>query len=101
MVADNETTYKHPFNKLEDLAASWNLDVYSDDFAKELDNRKIWPSMRDKFHYPKIKDLPYVDLSLVDNPDDDCVYFEGNSLGLQPKAAKDYIGVELDKWAKM
>ena len=101
MVADNETTYKHPFNKLEDLAAKWKLDVYSEDFAKELDNRNIWPSMREEFHYPKIKDLPNVDISLVDNPDEDCIYFEGNSLGLQPKASKTYVQNELDKWAKM
>lgn len=39
------------------------------------------------------------DLSLVDGSED-CVYFVGNSLGLQPKNAKKYIDEELEKWAK-
>ena len=30
----------------------------------------------------------------------DCLYFVGNSLGLQPKCANELIQVEMDKWAK-
>ena len=97
----NEENNAHPFEKLVNLAAEWKMDVYSVEFANELDKRKVWPCLRDRFHYPKIKTLPNVDLSLVANPDDDCLYFEGNSLGLQPKSARDYINVELEKWANM
>ena len=28
------------------------------------------------------------------------VYMTGNSLGLQPKSAKEYINCEMDKWAR-
>ena len=47
------------------------------------------------FHY-----MFPVDLSLVDG-NDRCVYFCGNSLGLQPKETKTLVNQELDKWAKM
>lgn len=39
------------------------------------------------------------DLTLV-NGSEDCIYFVGNSLGLQPKNTKKYIDEELEKWAK-
>lgn len=98
---DEKANHEHPFEKLKSFADACNLDVYSEAFAQELDKRKMWPCLRDKFFYPKIKELPYIDLSLVANPDDECIYFVGNSLGLQPKCVRDYINVELDKWAKM
>ena len=28
------------------------------------------------------------------------VYMTGNSLGLQPKSAKEYVNREMDKWAR-
>ena len=31
---------------------------------------------------------------------DDCLYFTGNSLGLQAKGARDLVVANLDKWAK-
>ena len=30
----------------------------------------------------------------------DCLYFAGNSLGLQPKCANELVQGEMDKWAK-
>lgn len=32
---------------------------------------------------------------------ENCIYFVGHSLGLQPKKIKTYLNEELDKWAKM
>ncbi len=43
---------------------------------------------RDQFHIPKQEN------------GEDCIYFCGNSLGLQPKSAKVYVEQELDDWAK-
>lgn len=40
------------------------------------------------------------DLSLV-NGEESCIYFAGNSLGLQPRKVKTYLDEELDKWARM
>lgn len=39
------------------------------------------------------------DLSLV-NGEESCIYFAGNSLGLQPRKVKTYLDEELDKWAR-
>ena len=57
------------------------------DFAQQQDNQDELRSYRDKFFFPVIKDK-------------EVLYFTGNSLGLQPKAAKDYVQQELDDWAK-
>lgn len=91
----------HPLEQLKDLANNWNIDLYSSEFATKLDKQNIWPHSREKFHYPRLKDLSRVDLNLVENKDDECIYLTGNSLGLQPKSAKDYVNRQLDKWAKM
>ncbi len=92
---------EHPVDELKKLAAKWSLDFNSEAFANELDKRNIYPINRDKFYYPKICELPKVDLSLIDNPNEDCIYLCGNSLGLQPKAARVNVEKEFDKWAKM
>ncbi|KAF4788185.1 Kynureninase [Turdus rufiventris] len=42
---------------------------------------------------------PDSDLALV-NGEESCVYFAGNSLGLQPRKVKTYLDEELDKWAR-
>ena len=44
--------------------------------------------------------LSVVDTSLVDS-EVDCIYFCGNSLGLQPKQAGTLVNQELDKWKQM
>ncbi|KAL1273433.1 hypothetical protein QQF64_029295 [Cirrhinus molitorella] len=66
--------------------------------AEHLDQLDELRHLRQEFLMPKISDLPPSDLSLVDGSED-CVYFAGNSLGLQPKNAKKYINEELEKWA--
>uniref|UniRef100_A0A8C2IPN4 Kynureninase n=1 Tax=Cyprinus carpio TaxID=7962 RepID=A0A8C2IPN4_CYPCA len=66
--------------------------------AEHLDRHDELRLLRQEFLIPKISDLPPSDLSLVDGSED-CIYFAGNSLGLQPKNAKKYIEEELEKWA--
>ena len=44
--------------------------------------------------------LSLVDSSLVDS-EVDCLYFCGNSLGLQPKQSGPLVNQELDKWQQM
>ena len=59
------------------------------EFAKKLDSDDELKSYRNKFHIPK------------DVEGNELVYFTGNSLGLQPKSAKDYINQELEDWANL
>lgn len=55
-------------------------------FAKEKDGSDPLKNFRDKFYIPIINKKQ-------------CIYFVGNSLGLQPKTTQDYIYNELENWA--
>jgi kynureninase len=54
--------------------------------AGDLDKRDDLAHMREKYHLPKTESGK------------EQIYFCGNSLGLQPKKAKDYILQELEDW---
>lgn len=55
--------------------------------AVELDQQDELAKYREEFYLPQVSA-------------EDCVYLTGNSLGLQPKAVRDAINVELEDWAK-
>ena len=57
------------------------------EFAREMDAKDPLHSFREKFLFPTFHS-------------ENVVYFTGNSLGLQPKRAKQYIHEELEDWAK-
>ena len=57
-------------------------------FAKLLDKKDSLKNFRHKFFIPQ-------------HAGEDCIYFTGNSLGLQPKTVQKYIQQELDDWATM
>jgi kynureninase len=56
-------------------------------FAQKLDREDPLKGFRDLFYIPK-------------HGDGEVIYFTGNSLGLQPKSAQEYIQKELDNWAE-
>lgn len=56
------------------------------EFAREMDGSDPLKDFRDKFYIPIINEKQ-------------CIYFVGNSLGLQPKTTQDYIYNELENWA--
>ncbi len=56
------------------------------DFAKQLDTIDPLKDFRSKFYIPIING-------------NECIYFVGNSLGLQPKTTQDYVLNELEDWA--
>ncbi|XP_060063875.1 kynureninase-like [Ylistrum balloti] len=86
-------------NQILKKATDLNCTISDRKFAKYMDERDPLRRIRQLFHYPKMKEVDGPDLSLV-HPDEDCVYFCGNSLGLCPKDAKSHFDVELEKWAK-
>ncbi len=61
----------------------------SADEASALDDQDQLNSYRGRFHMP-----------LTSNGSE-AVYFTGNSLGLQPKTAREYIDQEMDDWARL
>ena len=58
------------------------------EFAKELDANDSLKDFRQKFFLPQ-------------HEGKDCIYFTGNSLGLQAKTTAQYVQQELDDWAKL
>ena len=57
-------------------------------FAKDSDNNDSLKHFREKFFIPQ-------------HNGKDCIYFTGNSLGLQTKTTAKYVQQELDDWAKL
>ncbi|MEO6254362.1 MAG: kynureninase [Ferruginibacter sp.] len=60
--------------------------INTPEFAKQLDEQDTLKHFRDKFYIPIING-------------NDCIYFTGNSLGLQPKTTQEYVLNELEDWA--
>lgn len=58
-------------------------------FARELDAADPLAGFRDRFHLPRR------------STGEPVIYFCGNSLGLQPRAARDMVQQELDDWAAL
>jgi kynureninase len=56
------------------------------EFAKNLDEKDPLKHFRSKFYMPIINGH-------------ECIYFTGNSLGLQPKTTQEYVLNELEDWA--
>jgi kynureninase len=55
-------------------------------FAQQLDGQDALKHFRERFYIPLVNGK-------------ECIYFTGNSLGLQPKTTQDYVLNELEDWA--
>ncbi|KAF9425275.1 Kynureninase (L-kynurenine hydrolase) [Podila epigama] len=65
-------------------------------FAQFMDARDPLAPLRDEFVIPKKGEIA----PGADNPDENCIYFCGNSLGLMPKAVARYVKEELEVWGE-
>uniref|UniRef100_A0A673ZLY2 Kynureninase n=1 Tax=Salmo trutta TaxID=8032 RepID=A0A673ZLY2_SALTR len=82
-----------PRKVLEHVSTLLGCSQTSNEIATYLDNHDELKHLREPFLLPKVAELPPSDLTLVDGTKE-CIYFVGNSLGLQPKMAKKYIDEE-------
>ena len=57
-------------------------------FAQHLDNIDPLKEMRDEYLFPQHNGQPFI-------------YLCGNSLGLQPKVAKEVLNTQLDNWQNL
>ncbi|XP_060562958.1 kynureninase-like isoform X2 [Ruditapes philippinarum] len=89
----------HPLEELQAISQQIGHDLDTVEFARHMDSIDPLRYLRQEFCYPKMKTLGSVDQTLVD-PDEDCVYFCGNSLGICPKKTREYLNIEVDKWEK-
>ncbi|KAM9328211.1 kynureninase isoform 2-T3 [Pholidichthys leucotaenia] len=90
----------NPEEVVEKVSDSLGCSPTSAEVAHYFDKHDELQHLRKNFVVPRIKDLPTSDLELVDG-EKECIYLVGNSLGLQPRKAKQYIEEELDNWGKM
>uniref|UniRef100_A0AAR2K0A4 Kynureninase n=1 Tax=Pygocentrus nattereri TaxID=42514 RepID=A0AAR2K0A4_PYGNA len=88
-----------PQDVIEKVAEHLDCSPTSREVAEYFDQHDKLRHLRQEFLFPKVAELPPSDLSLV-NGSEECIYFVGNSLGLQPKNVKKYIDEEIEKWAK-
>lgn len=63
-------------------------------FAIYLDS--LYPTFRQDFHIPTNEGVGAIDHP---HPHKECIYFCGNSLGLQPRLTRTLVQAELDIWA--
>lgn len=95
----SDSQQPHPLEELQAIAKKIGHDLDTVEFARHMDSIDPLKHLRQEFCYPKMKTLGSVDQSLVD-PEEDCVYFCGNSLGLCPKRTREYVNIEVEKWEK-
>ena len=77
----------HPAELLRSLSSTLDAPLASAAFADALDAAEPLRSVRSRFH------IPPADAGAEQ------VYLTGHSLGLQPRATRDGVLAELDKWA--
>ncbi|XP_033020109.1 kynureninase isoform X2 [Lacerta agilis] len=94
------SSYASPAAIIETVASQLACSPVDKEVAVQLDEEDELKHLRACFHIPRVKDLPPTNLALV-HKNETCIYFAGNSLGLQPKKVKTYLDEELDKWAKL
>ncbi|XP_039194162.1 kynureninase isoform X1 [Crotalus tigris] len=89
-----------PVSVIETIAFQLACSPVDKKVALHLDEEDELKHFRECFHIPKVTDLPSTNPTLV-KENENCIYFAGHSLGLQPKKIKTYLDEELDKWAKV
>ncbi|KAL1968565.1 hypothetical protein VTN77DRAFT_1775 [Rasamsonia byssochlamydoides] len=79
-----------------------DIRTYKREYAEALDEKDPLRKFRDYFIIPSKKDLTRKQLAVSEEEDPSdprCIYFCGNSLGLQPRNVRRYIDQYLRAWA--
>ena len=85
---------------VEPTTHSSNVDPFSQDYARSLDNIDPLAHFRLEFHIPTLADLkrPTLAKPRDEEPSEPCTYLCGNSLGLQPVRAAGLVSSFLTQW---
>ncbi|KAJ5899781.1 Kynureninase 2 [Penicillium taxi] len=71
----------------------------SKEYAASLDMADPLRALRDQFIIPSKANLASKTLAKPGLSNEPCIYFAGNSLGVQPKAVGKYMEAQLDTWS--
>ncbi|XP_075585466.1 kynureninase isoform X2 [Dermatophagoides farinae] len=89
----------NPVAILQKNAHEWNVSIESAEFARLMDKHDPLCSFRQMFTFPKKADLPNIDKINLKDPEEECIYLCGQSLGLKPKLLDQNVQKVLDNWA--
>jgi len=84
--------------RVEELASTNGHEVDSKQFAAFLDQSDEISYLKDQFVFPTLGSIP---CETIGDPEGNCLYLLGNSLGLKPKAADKYMFEQLENWGKI
>ncbi|GAB1212312.1 Kynureninase 2 [Aspergillus terreus] len=73
----------------------------SKEYAASLDAADPLASFRDQFIIPSKANIACKKLAKPNLSPEPCIYFCGNSLGIQPKATAKYLEAQLDTWSSI
>ncbi|KAL2870421.1 kynureninase [Aspergillus lucknowensis] len=73
----------------------------SKEYAASLDAADPLASFREKFIIPSKANIASKKLAKPNLSQEPCIYFCGNSLGIQPKATSKYLEAQLDTWSSI
>ncbi|EAU39404.1 conserved hypothetical protein [Aspergillus terreus NIH2624] len=73
----------------------------SKEYAASLDAADPLASFRDQFIIPSKANIACKRLAKPNLSPEPCIYFCGNSLGIQPKATAKYLEAQLDTWSSI
>ncbi|GES59466.1 kynureninase [Aspergillus terreus] len=73
----------------------------SKEYAASLDAADPLASFRDQFIIPSKANIACKKLAKPNLSSEPCIYFCGNSLGIQPKATAKYLEAQLDTWSSI
>ncbi|KKK19218.1 hypothetical protein P175DRAFT_0469945 [Aspergillus ochraceoroseus IBT 24754] len=76
-------------------------DAASKDYATSLDAADPLAVFREKFILPSKANIACKKLAKPNLSSEPCIYFCGNSLGVQPKATAKYLEAQLDTWSSI
>jgi kynureninase len=86
-----------PAHFLDNLSQTLNIPLWEEKFSEYLDNNDPLKSQRENFYIPQIQNFQKQPTS----KQGDVIYLCGNSLGLQPKKAQQYLLEEMEVWRKL
>jgi kynureninase len=79
----------------------FSAEANTKEYARTLDEKDPLRHFREKFVFPTKNSLKCKRLTKVSSSDEPCIYFCGNSLGLQPRAVSRYLEAQLDTWGSL
>ncbi|KAL1304418.1 hypothetical protein AAFC00_003416 [Neodothiora populina] len=77
----------------------YGAEAKSVDYARKMDAQDPLKHLREQFIIPSVTDISRGELSTNDDNAEKSIYFCGNSLGLQPKAVREYVNGQLSTWS--